>query len=84
MKRLADQVTSLRWHVVVQFAKDHDQFALDVFGALDAVVVLAGAQRAAVDVGSEVADGGRDAWVQGAAVGEMAAETHAWKHVSIT
>jgi hypothetical protein len=29
-----------------------------------------------VDVGCEVAYGGGDAWVQGAAVGEMSAETH--------
>tara|TARA_R110002003_G_scaffold122_9_gene11088 strand:- start:13499 stop:13651 length:153 start_codon:yes stop_codon:yes gene_type:complete len=41
--------------------------------ALDAVVVLAGAQRAAVDVRCEVAYRGCDARVQRAAVRKMAA-----------
>jgi hypothetical protein len=50
----------------------HDQLPLDVLRALQAVVA-AGAQRAAVDVGREVADAGGDAWVECAAVGEVAA-----------
>jgi hypothetical protein len=45
---------------------------MNVFDALDAVVVLAGAERLRVDVGGEVADGGADAFVEGAAEGEVA------------
>lgn len=47
----------------------HNEFTLNVAGALQAVVVLARAQRVAVDVGCEVTYCGGDAWVEGAAVG---------------
>jgi hypothetical protein len=73
MQRLADQIASLGRHVIVHLAKDHDELAFDVFGALDGVVGFAGAKGAAVDIGGEVADGGGDAGVQSAAVGQVAA-----------
>lgn len=55
---------------------DHNQLSADVFDTLDAVVVLALAESLRVDVGGEVAHGGSDAFVEGAAEGEVAAETH--------
>lgn len=55
----------------------HDELALDVFDAVDAVVVLALTESAGVDVGCEVADCGSDAFVEGAAEGEVPAEAHA-------
>ena len=55
----------------------HDELAGDVLDAVEAVVVLAVAESMRVDVGGEVADGGLDAFVEGGAEGEMAAETHA-------
>ena len=56
---------------------DHNQLSADVFDTLDAVVVLALAESLRVDVGGEVAHSGSDAFVEGAAEGEVAAETHA-------
>ena len=58
-------------------ATHHDELAGDVLDAVEAVVVLAVAESMRVDVGGEVADGGLDAFVEGGAEGEMAAETHA-------
>ena len=58
-------------------ATHHDQLAGDVFDALDAVVVLALAERLRVDVSGKVAYCCSDAFVEGAAESEMAAETHA-------
>ena len=55
----------------------HDQLAGDVFDALDAVVILALAERLRVDVSGKVAYCCSDAFVEGAAESEMAAETHA-------
>jgi hypothetical protein len=55
---------------------NHDKLAANIFDALDAVVVLALAESLRVDVGGEVAHGGSDAFVKGAAEGKMAAETH--------
>lgn len=55
----------------------HDQLALDILDTLQAVVGLALAERAAVDVGGEEADGGAHALVEGAAESEMAAQAHA-------
>lgn len=72
VQRLADQISALGWNVVVLFAENHDKLALDVTSTLQTVVALAGAQRVAVDVGSEVADCSTDARVQGAAVGQVA------------
>jgi hypothetical protein len=63
--------------MIIHFAKDHDKFALNIFGALNAVVVLSSAESAAMNVGSEVAYSGTDTWVKGAAIGEMAAKAHA-------
>ena len=63
--------------VVFALAEDHDELAFDVAGAGEGVVAFAGPERVAVDVGSEVADGGADPWVERAAVGEVAAEAHA-------
>lgn len=54
MQRLADEITSLWRHMVVHLAEDHDEFALDVFRSSKRVVVLACAERSAVDVGGEV------------------------------
>jgi hypothetical protein len=55
----------------------HDELAADVFDAVQAVVVLAVAESVRVDIGGEVAHGGSDAFVEGAAESEVAAETHA-------
>ena len=55
---------------------NHDQLAADVFDTLDAVIVLALAESLRVNVGGEVAHRGSDAFVEGAAEGEVAAETH--------
>ena len=57
-------------------ATHHDELAGDVLDAVEAVVVLAVAESMRVDVGGEVAHGGSDAFVEGAAEGEVAAETH--------
>lgn len=78
MQRLADQVASLRRHMVIHLAKNHDQLALDVFNALQRVVALARAERRAVDVCRKIAHCGADAGVQGAAVREVPAQTHTW------
>ena len=55
----------------------HDELAGDIFDTVEAIVVLAMTESVRVDVGGEVADGGLDAFVEGGAEGEMAAETHA-------
>ena len=55
---------------------NHDQLATNILDAFDTVVVLALAESLRVDVGGEVAHGGSDAFVEGAAEGEVAAETH--------
>jgi len=55
---------------------NHDQLAADVFDAVEAVVVLAFAERVRVDVGGEVAHGCFYAFVECSAEGEVAAETH--------
>ena len=55
----------------------HDELAGDVLDAVEAVVVLAVAERVRVDVGGEVADCGLDAFVEGGAESEVPAETHA-------
>lgn len=54
----------------------HDELAVDVLDAVQAVVFLALAQGVGVDVGGEVADGGADALVEGAAEGEVASKAH--------
>lgn len=69
--------------MVIHLAKDHDEFGLDILSAGKRVVVLAEAERGAVDVGGEVAYGGDDAWVEGAAVGKVATETHSLFVVSV-
>lgn len=58
-------------------ATHHDELAGDVLDAVETVVVLAVAESVRVDVGSEVADCGLDAFVEGGAESEVAAETHA-------
>ena len=60
--------------MIVHLAEDHDELAFDIasFGARKRVVIFTGAQGRAVDVGRKVAYSGDDAWVQGAAVGEVA------------
>ena len=73
MQRLPNQVPALGRDVVIQLPEYHNELALDVPGALEAIVVLACAQRRAVDVGREVAHCGRDARVQRAAVREVSA-----------
>lgn len=50
---------------------------LDVFRAGEGVVGFVLAEGVAVDVGGEVAYCGGDAGIEGTAVGEVAAETHA-------
>jgi hypothetical protein len=55
----------------------HDELAGNVLDAVEAVVVLAMAESVRVDVGGEVADCGLDAFVEGRAESEVAAETHA-------
>ena len=78
VQRLANEIAALGRDVVVALAEDHDELAFDVAGAGEGVVVFALAERVRVDVGGEVADGGADAFVERAAVGEVAAEAHAW------
>jgi len=63
--------------VRVEVATHHDELAGDVLDAVEAVVVLAVTESVRVDVGGEVADCGLDAFVEGGAEGEVAAETHA-------
>lgn len=75
-QRLADHVAPGRRHVVIQRAVDEGELALDVRCARERVVGRVG-ERAGVHVRGEVADGGGDAGVQGGAVCEMPAETHA-------
>lgn len=77
VQRLADEVAARGWDVVVALAEDHDELAVDVARALEAVVSQALAEAVAVDVGGEVAHGGAHALVQRAAVREVAAQTHA-------
>jgi hypothetical protein len=63
--------------VGVLTAPDHEEFPLDVFGALEGVVVHALAEAAFVDVGGVEAGGGRDVGVHGGAEGEVAADADA-------
>lgn len=83
MQRLANQIAPRRRHMVIQLAKYKHE--LCVVGALcefrsasERVVRLAEAERVRVQVGGEVALCGCDAGVERAAVGEVAAETHAY------
>ncbi len=61
----------------ILFPEYHHQLAFDVACALETIVALTRAEGMAVDVGREVAYRGRDARVESAAVGEVAAEAHA-------
>lgn len=54
----------------------HQQLSLDVLCTRERVIVFALSQAAGVDVCSEIAHGGIDSTVQGAAVGKVSAETH--------
>jgi hypothetical protein len=63
--------------VGVLSAPDHEEFAVDVFGALEGVVVHALAEAALVDVGGVEACGGFDVGVHGGAEGEVAADADA-------
>lgn len=74
---VADQISACSGHVVVVFAKDQHELGFDVGGAAQGVVLFAAREGVAVDVGWEVTYCGGDAGVEGAAVGEVAAETHA-------
>ncbi len=57
-------------------APDHEEFAVDVGGAVEGVVAAL-AERAFVDVGGVEAGGGEDFGVHGGAEGEMAADADA-------
>lgn len=61
----------------VLHAVDERDLTPDLPCTRETVVGETGAEGAAVQVGCEVRDGGGDARVEGAAVGEVAAETHA-------
>ena len=63
--------------VRVLSAPDHEQFAFDVLGAFERVVVHAFAEAAFVDVGGVEAGGGHDVGVHGGAEGEVAADADA-------
>ena len=67
-------------------ATHHDELAGNVLDTVEAVVILTVAESVRVDIGGEVADCGLDAFVEGGAESEVAAETHAggtlWKYVS--
>lgn len=73
VERLADQVAASRRHMRVHLSKDHHELAFNVTSALDRVVGLACAESRGMNIGGEVADGGGDAWVEGTAIGEVAA-----------
>ncbi len=55
----------------------HRCLAFDVLNSLQAIVFLALAKSGRVDVGGEVADTSQYSSVEGAAEGQVAAETHA-------
>lgn len=61
---------------IVGASTHHDKLAFDLARPRQAVVVLPLTQRARVDIGRKVANGGRDAGVERAAEGEVAAEAH--------
>jgi hypothetical protein len=63
--------------VRVLAAPDHEEFAVDVGGALEGVVVHAFAEAALVDVGGVEAGGAEDVGVHGGAEGEVAADADA-------
>lgn len=54
----------------------HQQFSLDVPRSFQTVVVLALSERLAVDVSGKIAHSRLDSTVQGAAISQMASETH--------
>lgn len=56
---------------------DHEELALDVFGALERVVVGTFTKAAPVDVGGVEADGSAEVGVHGGAEGEVAADADA-------
>ena len=71
VQSLADQIAALRRDMVVHLSKDHHKLALDVFGALQRIVGLAGAERGTVNIGREVANRRDNARIECAAVGEV-------------
>jgi hypothetical protein len=58
-------------------APDHEEFALDVGGAGEGVVLHAGAEGGFVEVGGVEADGSEDLGVEGGAKGEVSADADA-------
>jgi len=63
--------------VRVLAAPHHEEFALNVFGALEGVVGQAFAEATFVDVGGVEAGGGEDVGMEGGAEGEMAPDADA-------
>ena len=77
MQSLPDQIASVGRDVIIRLPEDHNQFAFDIARSGEAVVVLAVAERVAVDIRREVAHRCADALVERASIREMATETHA-------
>lgn len=77
MQSLADEIPALGRDMIILLPENHHQLAFDVGSSGQRIIALPFAEGMTVDVGREIADCGADAWIQGAAIGEVAAQTHA-------
>lgn len=78
VQSLSDEIAAFRWDMIIPLPEDHNQLAFYIFRTLEAVVGFTFAQAVGVDVGRKVAHRGPNPIIQGASVGEMATETHAF------